>query len=124
MLPRGLYSSGGLDAYGTTRAPTRVGGDFYDILPRPDGRVVIALAMFRGQGQPGALLMAILLAMLRTLLDEGPRRGAAHQPPQRPVSLHAPSSRFITLQFVNLDPATGDLVAVNAGHLPGLIRRP
>ena len=33
----------GLEAFGATRAANTVGGDFYDILPRPDGRVVIAL---------------------------------------------------------------------------------
>ena len=85
--------------------------------------MVIALGDVAGKGSPAALLMAILLAMLRTLLDEGLDAERAHQPPQRPALRHAPSSRFITLQFVNLDPATGDLVAVNAGHLPALIRR-
>jgi sigma-B regulation protein RsbU (phosphoserine phosphatase) len=67
--------------------------------------------------------MAILLAMLRTLLDEGLDEEPLINRLNVQISRHAPSSRFITLQFVNLDPATGDLVAVNAGHLPGLIRR-
>jgi sigma-B regulation protein RsbU (phosphoserine phosphatase) len=117
MLPRGLYSSGGFDAFGVTRPANTVGGDFYDILPRPDGRVVIAVGDVAGKGSPAALLMAILLAMLRTLLDEG----LDAVPLQ--IVRHAPSSRFITLQFVSVDPRTGDLVAVNAGHLPGLILR-
>ena len=123
MLPSGLYSSGGLDAFGVTRAANTVGGDFYDILPRPDGRVVIALGDVAGKGSPAALLMAILLAMLRTLLDEGLDAEPLINRLNVQISRHAPSSRFITLQFVNVDPATGDFVAVNAGHLPGLIRR-
>jgi hypothetical protein len=123
MLPSGLYSSGGLEAFGATRAANTVGGDFYDILPRPDGRVVIALGDVAGKGSPAALLMAILLAMLRTLLDEGLDAEPLIDRLNVQISRHAPSSRFITLQFVNIDPATGDLVAVNAGHLPGLIRR-
>ena len=123
MLPRGLYSSGGLEAFGATRAANTVGGDFYDILPRPDGRVVIALGDVAGKGSPAALLMAILLAMLRTLLDEGLDAEPLVNRLNLQIWRHAPSSRFITLQFVNIDPATGDLVAVNAGHLPGLIRR-
>ena len=123
MLPRGLYSSGGLEAFGATRAANTVGGDFYDILPRPDGRVVIALGDVAGKGSPAALLMAILLAMLRTLLDEGLDAVPLISRLNVQILRHAPSSRFITLQFVNIDPATGDLVAVNAGHLPGLIRR-
>jgi hypothetical protein len=123
MLPSGLYSSGGLDAVGVTRAANTVGGDFYDILPRPDGRVVIALGDVAGKGSPAALLMAILLAMLRTLLDEGLDAEPLINRLNVQISRHAPSSRFITLQFVSIDPAAGDLVAVNAGHLPGLIRR-
>jgi hypothetical protein len=123
MLPRGLYSSGGLDAFGATRAANTVGGDFYDILPRPGGRVVIALGDVAGKGSPAALLMAILLAMLRTLLDEGLDAEPLISRLNVQILRHAPSSRFITLQFVNIDPSTGDLVAVNAGHLPGLIRR-
>jgi hypothetical protein len=123
MLPRGLYASGGIEAYGATRAANTVGGDFYDILPRPDGRVVIALGDVAGKGSPAALLMAILLAMLRTLLDEGLDAEPLINRLNVQISRHAPSSRFITLQFVNVDPATGEFVAVNAGHLPGLVRR-
>jgi hypothetical protein len=123
MLPSGLYSSGGLDAFGATRAANTVGGDFYDILPRPGGRVVIALGDVAGKGSPAALLMAILLAMLRTLLDEGLDAEPLISRLNVQILRHAPSSRFITLQFVNVDPSTGDFVAVNAGHLPGLIRR-
>ena len=123
MLPSGLYSSDGLDAFGATRSANTVGGDFYDILPRPDGRVVIALGDVAGKGSPAALLMAILLAMLRTLLDEGLDAEPLIDRLNVQISRHAPPSRFITLQFVSINPATGDVVAVNAGHLPGLIRR-
>jgi sigma-B regulation protein RsbU (phosphoserine phosphatase) len=61
--------------------------------------------------------------MLRTLLDEGLDAEPLINRLNVQIARHAPSSRFITLQFVNIDPATGELVAVNAGHLPGLIRR-
>jgi len=107
MLPRGLYSSGGLEAFGATRAANTVGGDFYDILPRPDGRVVLALGDVAGKGSPAALLMAILLAMLRTLLDEGLDAVPLISRLNVQILRHAPSSRFITLQFVNLDPRPG-----------------
>jgi hypothetical protein len=61
--------------------------------------------------------------MLRTLLDEGLDAVALIDRLNVQIGRHAPSSRFITLQFVSINPDTGDLVAVNAGHLPGLIRR-
>jgi phosphoserine phosphatase RsbU/P len=123
MLPRGLYANAGLEAFGATRPANTVGGDFYDILPLPDGRVVVALGDVAGKGSPAALLMALLLAMLRTLLDLGLDAAVLLERLNTQILRHAPSSRFITLLFVTVDPATGDLVSVNAGHLPGLIRR-
>jgi serine phosphatase RsbU (regulator of sigma subunit) len=48
-----------------------VGGDFYDVIPLNDGRVLLALGDVAGKGSPAALLMALLLAMMRTLVDEG-----------------------------------------------------
>jgi len=123
MLPRGLYAHEGLEAFGQTRPANTVGGDFYDILPLPDGRVVVALGDVAGKGSPAALLMALLLAMQRTLLDLGLDAAPLLERLNTQILRHAPSSRFITLLFVTVDPATGDLVSVNAGHLPGFIRR-
>ena len=53
-----------------TRPANTVGGDFYDVLPMPDGKVIVALGDVAGKGSPAALLMALLLAVLRTLVDE------------------------------------------------------
>ena len=71
MLPRAAYQTPGLEAFGMTRPANTVGGDFYDVLPLPDGRVLVALGDVAGKGSPAALLMALLLAMMRTLIDEG-----------------------------------------------------
>ncbi|HUE86074.1 MAG TPA: SpoIIE family protein phosphatase, partial [Vicinamibacterales bacterium] len=71
MLPDGMWSGNGVEAFGLTKPANTVGGDFYDILPRPDGTVIVALGDVAGKASPAALLMALLLAMLRTLVDEG-----------------------------------------------------
>ena len=123
MLPSGLYSAGGLEAIGITRPANTVGGDFYEVLPLPDGRVVVALGDVAGKGSPAALLMALLLAMMRTLIDEGLESVALMERLNVQIGRHAPSSRFITLMLVTINPATGDIVSVNAGHLPALIQR-
>ena len=56
-----------------TRPANTVGGDFYDVLPLvgdPEGRVIVTIGDVAGKGSPAALLMALLLAVLRTLVDE------------------------------------------------------
>ena len=123
MLPRGVYRAPGVEAFGTTRPANTVGGDFYEILPLEDGRLVIALGDVAGKGSPAALLMALLLAMLRTLLDEGLRGSALIERLNVQISKHAPRSRFITLFFAVYDPRIGTLAYVNAGQTPPLLRR-
>ena len=123
MLPRAAYQTQGLEAFGMTRPANTVGGDFYDILPLPDGRVLLALGDVAGKGSPAALLMALLLAMMRTLVDEGLQGAALVKRLNTQIVKHAPPSRFITLFVATLDPATGELSYVNAGQNPPLLRR-
>ena len=123
MLPQAKYESPGFEAFGLTRPANTVGGDFYDVLPLPDGRVVVTIGDVAGKGSPAALLMALLLAMFRTLVDEGLEAAALGERLNVQVCRHSPASRFITLFFAFCDPATGRLVYVNAGHMPALLRR-
>ena len=123
MLPDGTWSGPGVEAFGLTKPANTVGGDFYDILPQPDGTVIVALGDVAGKASPAALLMALLLAMLRTLVDEGLTLPALVQRLNLQVSRHAPASRFITLFLASYDPPTGHLTFVNAGQTPPLLRR-
>jgi phosphoserine phosphatase RsbU/P len=123
MLPAGVFTGPGVETVGSSRPANTVGGDFYDILPLPDGRLVVAVGDVAGKGSPAALLMALLLAMMRTLVDEGlePADLAARLNVQ--VCRHAPASRFITLFYAVYEPATGVLTYVSAGHMPPLVLR-
>jgi sigma-B regulation protein RsbU (phosphoserine phosphatase) len=123
MLPEGTWSGPGVEAFGLTKPANTVGGDFYDILPQPDGTVLVALGDVAGKASPAALLMALLLAILRTLVDEGLPLTSLVQRLNIQVSRHAPASRFITLFLASFHPATGRLEFVNAGQTPPLLRR-
>ena len=123
MLPSGTWSNEFVAASGLTRPANTVGGDFYDVLPLPDGRLVVAVGDVAGKGSPAALLMALLLAILRTLVDEGLEPGELASRLNVQVARHSPASRFITLFYGVYEPATGKLTYVNAGHMPPLIRR-
>ena len=123
MLPAGTYSSHDIEISGATRPANTVGGDFYDVLPLPDGRVILALGDVAGKGSPAALLMALLLAVLRTLVDEQLEPSELVRRLNMQICRHSPRSRFITLFFAVYEPATGVLTFVNAGQNPPLLRR-
>ena len=123
MLPSGLYSAPGVETVGISRPANTVGGDFYDILPLDDGRLVITLGDVAGKGSPAALLMALLLAMLRTLVDEKLEPADLITRLNVQVCRHAPGTRFITLFYGVFDPRSGSLTYVSAGHMPPLLLR-
>lgn len=123
MLPRGTYRVADIEVCGTTRPANTVGGDFYDVLTLRDGRVVVTLGDVAGKGSPAALLMALLLAVLRTLVDEELEPAALVERLNLQISRHSPASRFITLFYAVYTPTTGALTYVNAGQNPPLLRR-
>jgi serine phosphatase RsbU (regulator of sigma subunit) len=126
MLPTGTYCAGDAEICGVTRPANTVGGDFYDILPLvgdPDGRVIVTLGDVTGKGSPAALLMALLLAVLRTLADERLEARALVSRLNTQICRHSPGSRFITLFYGLYTPGSGAFTYVNAGQNPPLLRR-
>ena len=123
MLPNGTFSVADIQICGVTRPANTVGGDFYDVLPLRDGRLILTLGDVAGKGSPAALLMALLLAVLRTLVDEELEAPALVERLNVQICRHSPASRFITLFYAMYAPSTGALTYVNAGQNPPLIRR-
>jgi sigma-B regulation protein RsbU (phosphoserine phosphatase) len=123
MLPPGRFRAPGADVAGFSRPANTVGGDFYEILPLGDGRLVVAVGDVAGKGSPASLLMALLLAMMRTLTDErlDPAELIARLNVQ--VSRQSPGNRFNTNFYAVLDLVSGELTYVNAGHTPPLLFR-
>jgi phosphoserine phosphatase RsbU/P len=122
MLPRGTFAVADIQISGATRPANTVGGDFYDVLPLPDGRVIVTLGDVAGKGSPAALLMALLLAVLRTLVEERLEAAALVERLNVQICRHSPGSRFITLFYGVYDPGTGMLTYVNAGQNPPFVR--
>jgi phosphoserine phosphatase RsbU/P len=126
MLPTGTYVAGDAEICGVTRPANTVGGDFYDVLPLvddPEERVIVTIGDVAGKGSPAALLMALLLAVLRTLVDEKLEACALVARLNTQICRHTPGSRFITLFYGVYTPSTGALTYVNAGQNPPLLRR-
>ena len=123
MLPQRTHAIRGLEAAGRTRPANTVGGDCYDILRLPDGRLLLMLGDVSGKGSPAALLMALAIAMLRTLAPEDLPLVGLMERLNRLVYEQTPGSRFITMFVATIDPGTWTLTYVNAGQTPPLLRR-
>jgi phosphoserine phosphatase RsbU/P len=123
MLPPGRFRAPGADVCAFSRPANTVGGDFYEILPMGDGRLMIAVGDVAGKGSPAALLMALLLAMMRTLIDERLEPADLIARLNVQVCRQSPGNRFITIFYGVLNLPTGEMTYVNAGHtLPLLLR--
>ena len=123
MLPQRTHAIAGLEAAGRTRPANTVGGDCYDILRLPDGRLLLMLGDVSGKGSPAALLMALAIAMLRTLAPEDLPLVGLVERLNRLVYEQTPGSRFITMFIAAIDPGTWTLTYINAGQTPPLLRR-
>lgn len=123
MLPAGTFTRSRLEAHGDTQPANTVGGDFFDILPMRDGRVLMVLGDVAGKGSPAALLMALLLSMVRTLADDGLPPAVLAGRLNEQLMRHVPRSRFITAFIAVCDPESGDFQYVNAGQNPPLVYR-
>lgn len=100
-----------------------VGGDLYDILSLPDGRVGILIGDANGKGVPSALIMATAVAMLRAAAPGAATPGQVLRHVNNLMHVYIPSGTFITCFFAILDPASGQLCYANAGHnIPYLAR--
>ncbi|HYJ48168.1 MAG TPA: SpoIIE family protein phosphatase, partial [Pyrinomonadaceae bacterium] len=98
-----------------------IGGDYYDFIARADGRMVVTLGDVSGKGTAAALLMSSLHAAVHA-------QAASHNSIAETISAvnqyladNTPANRFVTLFYAELDPLTGALSFINAGHNPPLI---
>ncbi|MEU2349187.1 SpoIIE family protein phosphatase [Modestobacter sp. NPDC049651] len=96
-----------------------VGGDWYDVVPLPSGRVAVVLGDVAGHGLSAAAVTAQLRHALRATLlrDAGP---AAALGALNDLVARLLPDELATLVAVELDPATGEVAVATAGHVPVL----
>jgi serine phosphatase RsbU (regulator of sigma subunit)/anti-sigma regulatory factor (Ser/Thr protein kinase) len=99
--------------YGPARA---VGGDFYDFVEMPDGRIGIAVGDVTDKGVPAALVMARTHSILRAEASRLTSPGEILSRANDLLAPEMPARMFVTCLFAVLDPPTGRIVIANAGH--------
>jgi anti-sigma regulatory factor (Ser/Thr protein kinase) len=93
-----------------------VGGDFYDFIELPDGRIAIVVGDVTDKGVPAALIMARTHSILRAEASRSPSPGAVLARANELLVPEMPNRMFVTCLLVFLEPASGRIVIANAGH--------
>jgi sigma-B regulation protein RsbU (phosphoserine phosphatase) len=100
-----------------------IGGDYYDFIALHDKKMIIALGDVSGKGTAAALLMSSLHAAIHAQVTA---RTSLHQMVKsvnQYLADNTPTNRFVTLFIAELDPETGNLNYINAGHNPPIMGR-
>jgi phosphoserine phosphatase RsbU/P len=124
LLPFAPFTRAGTSIHTAMRPANTVGGDYFDIINLPDGRVALAMGDVAGKGIPAALLMALLQGSLRTLITAGFRGAELVRTLNDHLCANIPRNRLVTLFYAEFDPATGAFHYVNAGHNAPFVLRP
>ena len=103
------------------QAAHHIGGDYYDYIHLPGGRVAIVVADVVGHGVAAAMFMAKLSAETRfCLASDSDVAAAIVRLNDRMSALEV--ERFVTFLVLVVDPSSDEVTIVNAGHMPPLVR--
>lgn len=100
----------------------QVGGDYYDYIELPKNRLAVVLGDVSGKGVSAALLMAKLSGEVRYCLASEASPAAAVSRINASFSRSGWQDRFVTFVLAVVDAKTHELILVNAGHMPPLLR--
>jgi sigma-B regulation protein RsbU (phosphoserine phosphatase) len=123
LLPESLPEIDGLELGASYETCSRAGGDYYDVLPLPNGQWGLFMADVSGHGVPAAVVMA----MLHTLVHAYPGSPAPPAQVMAHINRHllsmAPEAMFATAFYGIYDPGSRHLRYAIAGHPPPRLRR-
>ncbi|MFI0592280.1 SpoIIE family protein phosphatase [Streptomyces griseus] len=124
MLPRRIPSVPGAQVavrYRSARLGRDIGGDWYDLIPLPGGRVGAVIGDVQGHDTHAAAVMGQLRIVLRAYAAEG--HSPATVMARASVFLHElDTDRFATCTYAEVDLTTGVVQVVRAGHVDPLVR--
>ena len=123
LLPTESPKVAGMDIAGKTLASRTVGGDYFDYLTFPDGRVGMIVGDVAGKGMPASLLESSLQARVQVVFADGDNLAEKINRVNKATAASCPDNRFITFFMTVANPVTGELVFCNAGHNPPLLVR-
>jgi len=118
LLPRGYPRIEGVELGDVYESSARldVGGDVYDFVRLDDGRLAVALGDVTGHGADAAADMAMAKFVFRSLAREHPEPADFLAAANQVVVEEVASTKFITMLYLTVDPASGAVACGCAGH--------
>lgn len=113
----------GYELQGISFACYEIGGDYYDFIPRQNGNMLIALGDVSGKGTAAALLMSSLHAAIHAQAAANSSLPESVKAVNKYLAINTPTNRFITFFVAELEPQSGEVQFINAGHNPPLVAR-
>lgn len=123
ILPKTIPQIEGFEIAGMNVPTKQVGGDYFDVIPLPGGKVALVIADATGKGVPAALLISTLQACLRAYLESNLSLEELMRKVNRVIVRSSTENKFITCFIAILVPSSKRLEIVNAGHFPPFIVR-
>lgn len=117
LLPPAESRLDGISVLAHFAPVAEIGGDYYDHLRMPDGRVAFALGDVSGHGLPTGLLVAMAKAGLSSLVEAGHDDGELFARLNELIHRSTDPRHYMTLAFLAVDPKTRESVLTNAGQL-------
>ena len=99
----------------------QVGGDYFDVIPRPDGTCLVVIADVSGKGYAAALLMSNIQAIVTTLASQNYKLKEIVPIINQSVINTSVRGRFLTIALLQLDPVSQQIEYVNCGHNPPIV---
>jgi sigma-B regulation protein RsbU (phosphoserine phosphatase) len=121
LLPPPDQTLHGWHIEASTVPAAELGGDFYDLLNLPGGRVGLVIGDVSGHGAASALLAAWTQGMIAAVAANEPEPGRVLAQVNNALRRRLPRGRMVTLGYMVIDPAVGVLEYANAGHLYPLL---
>jgi sigma-B regulation protein RsbU (phosphoserine phosphatase) len=123
LLPSIPPPSGGIDWFAITKPAGSVGGDYFDFLPLPGGRMCVAIADVSGKGIPAAIFLSNVRAVLHTLIRETAEPQLLAERLSETLAQEANGGLYVSAILAVVDPGPGQLTYTNIGHPAGLLLR-
>jgi len=120
FIPETMPLLSGWDLAARWRTARQVGGDFYDVMEFPDGRIGLFIADVADKGMPAALFMSLTRTLVHAAVIDTESTAVALRRVNDLLIPDTQQGMFVTAVYAVLYPDTGKLVYANAGHNPPL----